>query len=79
MLSVPTILLAIGLLVMMYPILCRVRYESLHGLFAHRGLWKQLAFSIFVNWILAPFLMVLFPQFSRLWPSPRANLASSSV
>lgn len=53
--SVP---IAIGLLVMMYPILCKVRYESLHELFSHRGIWKQIAFSVFVNWVIAPFLMV---------------------
>lgn len=43
---------------MMYPILCKVRYESLHEIFSHRGLWKQIAFSIFMNWVVAPFLMV---------------------
>ena len=43
---------------MMYPILCKVRYESLHHVFRERGIWIQIAFSIFVNWILAPFLMV---------------------
>ncbi len=46
---------------MMYPILCKVRYESLHELFSRRGLWKQIAFSVFVNWIVAPFLMVRMP------------------
>ncbi|KHN93873.1 Arsenical-resistance protein ACR3 [Metarhizium album ARSEF 1941] len=45
-------------IVMMYPILCKVRYESLHKLLAHRSIWKQICFSIFVNWILAPFLML---------------------
>lgn len=50
--------IAIGLLVMMYPILCKVRYESLHELFSHRDIWKQIGFSILVNWIVAPFLMV---------------------
>lgn len=50
--------IAIGLLVMMYPILCKVRYESLHELLSHREIWKQIAFSIFVNWIVAPFVMV---------------------
>ncbi|XDG09329.1 hypothetical protein ABKA04_008944 [Annulohypoxylon sp. FPYF3050] len=49
----------VGLLVMMYPILCKVRYETLHELFSHRGIWKQIAFSVFMNWIVAPFLMVL--------------------
>ncbi|KAI1470304.1 arsenical-resistance protein ACR3 [Daldinia caldariorum] len=53
--SVP---IAVGLLVMMYPILCKVRYETLHEIFSHRGVWKQIAFSVFVNWIVAPFLML---------------------
>lgn len=43
---------------MMYPILCKVRYETLHEIFSHRGVWKQIGFSIFMNWIVAPFLMV---------------------
>ncbi|WYZ42183.1 hypothetical protein EsH8_V_001078 [Colletotrichum jinshuiense] len=49
---------AVGLLVMMYPILCKVRFESLHKVFAHREIWKQIAFSVFINWIVAPFLML---------------------
>ncbi|KAK8061675.1 sodium bile acid symporter family-domain-containing protein [Apiospora phragmitis] len=53
--SVP---IAVGLLVMMYPILCKVRYESLHDIMSHRGIWKQIAFSVFMNWIVAPFLML---------------------
>ncbi|KAI2783558.1 arsenical-resistance protein ACR3 [Daldinia loculata] len=53
--SVP---IAVGLLVMMYPILCKVRYETLHEIFSHRGVWKQIGFSIFMNWIVAPFLML---------------------
>jgi ACR3 family arsenite transporter len=51
---------------MMYPILCKVRYESLHKLLAHQGLWKQIGFSILVNWILAPFLMVCAPDSCHL-------------
>ncbi|GJC95978.1 arsenical-resistance protein [Colletotrichum higginsianum] len=51
--------IAVGLLVMMYPILCKVRFESLHQVFAHREIWRQIAFSVFINWIVAPFLMVL--------------------
>ncbi|KAL1988775.1 hypothetical protein VTN96DRAFT_7659 [Rasamsonia emersonii] len=50
--------IAIGLLIMMYPILCKVRFESLHRVFQTREIWIQIAFSIFVNWIIAPFLMM---------------------
>ncbi|KAK5940496.1 arsenicals resistance [Knufia obscura] len=53
--SVP---IAVGLLVMMYPILCKVQYETLHRVFAHRQIWIQIGFSIFVNWIVAPLLML---------------------
>jgi ACR3 family arsenite efflux pump ArsB len=49
---------AVGLLVMMYPILCKVQYETLHIVFAHRQIWVQLAFSIVVNWVIAPLIMV---------------------
>ena len=50
--------LAIGLLVMMYPILCKVRFEALHHVFGEPAIWVQIAFSVVVNWIVAPFLMV---------------------
>ncbi|KAK5138303.1 hypothetical protein LTR08_003364 [Meristemomyces frigidus] len=53
--SVP---IAIGLLVMMYPILCKVQYETLHQAFRSRQLWIQVGFSIVLNWIIAPFLML---------------------
>ncbi|KAH9908553.1 arsenical-resistance protein ACR3 [Xylariomycetidae sp. FL2044] len=53
--SVP---IAVGLLVMMYPILCKVKYETLHQVFSHRGIWKQIGFSVFMNWIIAPLLML---------------------
>jgi ACR3 family arsenite transporter len=49
---------AVGLLIMMYPILCKVQYESLHHVFRKREIWVQIAFSIFLNWIIAPLLMV---------------------
>ncbi|PKX94698.1 arsenic resistance protein [Aspergillus novofumigatus IBT 16806] len=53
--SVP---IAIGLLVMMYPILCKVRFETLHRSFREKALWIQVAFSILVNWIIAPLFML---------------------
>lgn len=64
--SVP---IAVGLLVMMYPILCKVQYEKLHEVFSSRQVWIQLGFSLVVNWIIAPFIMVSAiltpPQHSR--------------
>ncbi|WEW58326.1 arsenicals resistance [Emydomyces testavorans] len=50
--------IAVGLLVMMYPILCKVQYETLHRVFSTREIWIQIGFSIFLNWIVAPFLML---------------------
>jgi ACR3 family arsenite transporter len=51
-------LIAVGLLVMMYPILCKVQYETLHLAFKTKELWYQVGFSILVNWLIAPFLML---------------------
>ncbi|KAL0936442.1 arsenite efflux transporter [Colletotrichum truncatum] len=53
--SVP---IAVGLLVMMYPILCKVQYEKLHEIFRTREIWIQLGFSIIINWIVAPLFML---------------------
>ncbi|KAF6826009.1 arsenical-resistance protein [Colletotrichum plurivorum] len=53
--SVP---IAVGLLVMMYPILCKVQYEKLHEIFRTREIWIQLGFSIIINWIIAPLFML---------------------
>ncbi|KAI5805206.1 sodium bile acid symporter family-domain-containing protein [Geopyxis carbonaria] len=53
--SVP---IAVGLLVMMYPILIKVRYEVLPALLRQRELWLQVLFSVLVNWLLAPLLML---------------------
>ncbi|KAM3065931.1 arsenicals resistance [Clarireedia jacksonii] len=53
--SVP---IAIGLLVMMYPILCKVKFETLHHAFRTRDIWIQIAFSVVVNWIVAPLVML---------------------
>jgi hypothetical protein len=43
---------------MMYPILCKVQYETLHLAFKTKELWIQVGFSILVNWLIAPFLML---------------------
>ncbi|KAK5107429.1 hypothetical protein LTR62_001290 [Meristemomyces frigidus] len=50
--------IAIGLLIMMYPILCKVQYETLHLAFSHKQLCIQLGFSILLNWIVAPLFVL---------------------
>jgi ACR3 family arsenite transporter len=42
----------------MYPILCKVRFEELHRAFSEKSLWIQIGFSLVVNWIVAPLVMV---------------------
>jgi ACR3 family arsenite transporter len=46
--------IAIGLLLMMYPVLARVRYEQLGRLKAERGLFAS---SLVLNWLIGPALM----------------------
>lgn len=43
---------------MMWPILCRVSPVALLPLFRRRSMWQHLAFSIFINWIVSPLLML---------------------
>ncbi|PVH70994.1 arsenical-resistance protein [Cadophora sp. DSE1049] len=51
-----SVLIAIGLLVMMYPILCKVRYETLYHVFRERKIWVQIGFSIVLGlaWAFLP-------------------------
>jgi ACR3 family arsenite transporter len=46
--------IAVGLLLMMYPVLARVRYEKLGRLKAERGLFVS---SLVLNWLIGPALM----------------------
>ncbi|GAA6030406.1 hypothetical protein JCM8097_009092 [Rhodosporidiobolus ruineniae] len=50
--------LAIALIVMMWPILCRVSPTALFKLFRQRQLWQHLLFSVVVNWVVAPLVML---------------------
>lgn len=49
--------IAIGLWLMMWPVLCKVRYELLWSLLSEKGLWQQLVTSLALNWLIGPLLM----------------------
>ncbi|KAI7862872.1 arsenical-resistance protein [Spinellus fusiger] len=49
--------IAIGLLVMMYPVLLKVHYETLPTLLQKKELWVQIAISTIINWVVGPIIM----------------------
>jgi len=49
--------IAIGLWLMMWPVLCKVQYELLWSLLSEKGVWQQMVTSLVLNWLMGPLLM----------------------
>ncbi|KZT08368.1 arsenical-resistance protein ACR3 [Laetiporus sulphureus 93-53] len=52
--------IAVGLIVMMWPILTKVQYEALPRILPTRTMAVHILLSLFLNWIIAPFVMLAF-------------------
>lgn len=53
-----TVAIAVGLIVMMWPILTKVQYETLPLIFTSRRIWIHIGISVVLNWIVGPLLML---------------------
>ncbi|KAF8490895.1 sodium bile acid symporter family-domain-containing protein [Gautieria morchelliformis] len=50
--------IAIGLIVMMWPVLAKVQYELLPIIFTSPKIWIHIGISLVLNWIFAPLIML---------------------
>lgn len=50
--------IAIGMIVMMIPPLCKVQWEKFPQLVKTQKVWRNVALSIFMNWVIGPFVML---------------------
>ncbi|KAJ3317602.1 hypothetical protein HDV06_001365 [Boothiomyces sp. JEL0866] len=48
----------IGLLLMLYPVFCKVRYEELHFILGKKESLSYILYSVVANWIVCPLIMV---------------------